>query len=99
MFLPLVYISTGKPDNSRRKTAEFQAPEPRKRIDKNPKTTVFISNLHHTVDEEKLKEIFPNAKLLEIVRDRKGKSRCYGMYLEPNKIATVIFEQIFYFAR
>lgn len=67
-------------NKQKRKFEEIQLPAPRKHIEKNPKTTVFVSNLHFTVDEEKLKELFPNAFLLEIVKDNKGKSRCYGMY-------------------
>ncbi|KAJ8962585.1 hypothetical protein NQ318_000978 [Aromia moschata] len=49
-----------------------------KHITKDPKLTVFVSNLHPSVGEEKLKELFPNAALIELVKDRKGKSRCYG---------------------
>ncbi|XP_057655116.1 squamous cell carcinoma antigen recognized by T-cells 3 isoform X1 [Diorhabda carinulata] len=44
--------------------------------DKN--NTVFVSNLHPAVNEEKLKEIFPNALNIHIVLDKHGKSRCFG---------------------
>lgn len=47
-------------------------------VDKNPNTTVFVSNLLPGVSEQKLETIFPNALNLEIARDRKGKSRCFG---------------------
>lgn len=75
----MFHFFEGKFEGRKKKAEEFLPPTPRRRIDKNPKTTVFVSNLHSSVDEEKLKEVFPNAKLLEIVRDRNGKSRCYGM--------------------
>nr|CAH7761238.1 unnamed protein product [Callosobruchus chinensis] len=49
-----------------------------KRIEKDPKTTVFVSNIHSSVKEKQLKELFPNATQVEIAYDRKGRSRCYG---------------------
>ncbi|XP_018578605.1 squamous cell carcinoma antigen recognized by T-cells 3 isoform X1 [Anoplophora glabripennis] len=60
-----------------------EAPPPvtNKHIDKDPKTTVFISNLHPSVGEEELKQLFPNATIINLVHDHKGKSRCYG-YLQ-----------------
>lgn len=47
-------------------------------VEKNPETTVFVSNLLPAVTEQQLEAIFPNAVTLEIARDRKGKSRCFG---------------------
>lgn len=47
-------------------------------VDRNPETTVFVSNLLPAVTEQQLESIFPNAATLEIARDRKGKSRCFG---------------------
>ncbi|XP_030753362.1 squamous cell carcinoma antigen recognized by T-cells 3 [Sitophilus oryzae] len=62
------------------KKEEVSKPVVRNRvpIEKNPETTVFISNLHPSIDENKLRELFPNCLKLEIVLDRKGKSRCFG---------------------
>nr|XP_023029603.1 squamous cell carcinoma antigen recognized by T-cells 3 [Leptinotarsa decemlineata] len=53
-------------------------------VDKNPKTTVFVSNLHPAVDENRLRELFPNAVQIEVVQDKKGKSRCFG-YVQFSK--------------
>lgn len=50
---------------------------------KDPLRTVFVSNLHYSVTEDKLKELFPNAKNIDLVMDNKGKSRCFG-YVEFN---------------
>lgn len=47
-------------------------------IIKDPTRTVFVSNLHTTTNEKRLKKFFPNAENIEIVVDRRGKSRCYG---------------------
>ncbi|KAL1512612.1 hypothetical protein ABEB36_002175 [Hypothenemus hampei] len=47
-------------------------------IEKNPKVTVFLSNLLPGVEESTLRKLFPNAVNLEIARDRKGKSRCFA---------------------
>ncbi|XP_050295375.1 squamous cell carcinoma antigen recognized by T-cells 3 [Anthonomus grandis grandis] len=60
------------------KTAEPPVKKTKAPVEKNPETTVFISNLHPNVDEERLKEMFPNAANLEVVMDKKGKSRCFG---------------------
>ncbi|KAG5872420.1 hypothetical protein JTB14_013665 [Gonioctena quinquepunctata] len=49
-----------------------------KTIEKDPKTTIFVSNMHPSTDERCLKEIFPNAVQIEVAQDRKGKSRCFG---------------------
>lgn len=57
---------------------EALPPVVNKHIDKDPKRTVFVSNLHPSVGEEQLKELFPNATVINLVLDRKGKSRCYG---------------------
>ncbi|KAJ8924369.1 hypothetical protein NQ315_007165 [Exocentrus adspersus] len=57
---------------------ESVPPVVNKHIDKDPKKTVFISNLHPSVDEAQLKNLFPNATIISLVLDRKGKSRCYG---------------------
>uniref|UniRef100_A0A6P7FTK9 Squamous cell carcinoma antigen recognized by T-cells 3-like n=1 Tax=Diabrotica virgifera virgifera TaxID=50390 RepID=A0A6P7FTK9_DIAVI len=51
---------------------------------KDPKTTVFVSNIHPTVSEETLKELFPNALNISIVLDKNGKSRCFG-YIQFSK--------------
>ncbi|CAG9820372.1 unnamed protein product [Phaedon cochleariae] len=51
---------------------------PKKPIEKDPKITVFVSNLHPRVTERDLKELFPNAVNIDVVLDRKGKSRCFG---------------------
>ncbi|XP_066142437.1 squamous cell carcinoma antigen recognized by T-cells 3 [Euwallacea fornicatus] len=48
------------------------------KVEKNPETTVFISNLLPSVNEEMIKKIFPNAVNLVIVMDKRGKSRCFG---------------------
>lgn len=53
-------------------------------IEKDPKTTVFVSNLHPKVTEKDLKELFSNATNISIVFDRKGKSRCFG-YIQFSK--------------
>ncbi|CAH1976228.1 unnamed protein product [Acanthoscelides obtectus] len=62
-----------KPD----KTHEDKSPQ-QKRLEKDPKTTVFVSNLHSSVKEKQLKELFPNATEVEVAYDKKGRSRCYG---------------------
>lgn len=63
-------------DNNEKK--EVPTPIINRHIDKDPKKTVFVSNLHPSVGEEQLKELFPNANTISLVFDRKGKSRCYG---------------------
>ncbi|KAH1015492.1 squamous cell carcinoma antigen recognized by T-cells 3 [Dendroctonus ponderosae] len=55
--------------------------KPKPPVEKNPKTTVFVSNMLPGVSEDKLQTVFPNAAAIEIARDRKGKSRCFG-YVE-----------------
>lgn len=55
--------------------------KPKLPAEKNPKTTVFVSNMLPGVSEDKLQTVFPNAAAVEIARDRKGKSRCFG-YVE-----------------
>ncbi|CAH1183008.1 unnamed protein product [Ceutorhynchus assimilis] len=47
-------------------------------VDRNPKTTVFVSNLLPSVTEKKLETIFPNAVNLEIAIGSRGQSRCFG---------------------
>ncbi|CAH0550896.1 unnamed protein product [Brassicogethes aeneus] len=47
-------------------------------IEKDPTKTVFVSNLHPHVTEEQLRKMFPNSVNLELVLDKKGKSRCFG---------------------
>lgn len=64
--------------------AAEEKPPPEKHIDRDPKTSVFVSNLHYSVTEDTLRELFPNAKAIEIVLDRKGRSRCFG-YMQFNK--------------
>ncbi|KAJ8978971.1 hypothetical protein NQ317_001443 [Molorchus minor] len=71
---------------------EDSEPFKNKFLEKDPKKTVFISNLHPSVDEDKLKELFPNSTGIELVRDRKGKSRCYGFvqFLKEEEAMTAL---------
>ncbi|XP_044264579.1 squamous cell carcinoma antigen recognized by T-cells 3-like [Tribolium madens] len=45
---------------------------------KDPTRTVFVSNLHTSVNEKRLRKFFPTCENVEIVVDKRGKSRCYG---------------------
>lgn len=51
------------------------------RIKHDPTITVFVSNLPTSVTEDILQNTFPNATLIDLVKDRRGNSRCYG-YVE-----------------
>ncbi|KAK9880440.1 hypothetical protein WA026_011687 [Henosepilachna vigintioctopunctata] len=51
---------------------------PKKPILKDPTKTVFVSNISRNADEETLKSMFPNAENIEVCKDRKGKSKCFG---------------------
>lgn len=61
-------------------------------VEKNPETTVFVSNLLPAVTEQQLEAIFPNAVTLEIARDRKGKSRCFGyvQFKSPEEVMVAL---------
>lgn len=78
--LQFIYFYCSKRGRTEEHKKKDERPPPvlNKHIDKDPKTTVFVSNLHPSVDEAKLREIFPEATLVNLVVDRKGKSRCYG---------------------
>lgn len=79
--------SVDKPPLKRKRDGNKQAEESssinkklrtKKPFTKDPKTTVFISNLLASVNESQLEKMFPNSTHIELVYDRKGKSRCYG---------------------
>ncbi|KAL3285938.1 hypothetical protein HHI36_000456 [Cryptolaemus montrouzieri] len=61
-----------------KKEVEKMTIEPKKPIEKDPTKTVFISNIGPNVNEDILKTMFPNAENIEVCRDRKGKSKCFG---------------------
>lgn len=52
--------------------------EEKKIIEKDPKKTVFVSNMDPTADENTLKNMFPNAVNIDVCFDRKGRSKCFG---------------------
>ncbi|KAJ8928201.1 hypothetical protein NQ314_019264 [Rhamnusium bicolor] len=60
------------------KREEAPPPITNKHIDKDPRKTVFVSNLHPDVGQEQLKGLFPNATLIDLVMNRRGISRGYG---------------------
>ncbi|CAG9862009.1 unnamed protein product [Phyllotreta striolata] len=73
------FNSNGTPTFKKPRVEKEKAPVVvNKPIEKDPKCTVFVSNLHPKVTEPQLKQLFPNALLVSLVVDKKGKSRCFG---------------------
>ncbi|XP_045461215.1 squamous cell carcinoma antigen recognized by T-cells 3 [Harmonia axyridis] len=57
------------------KKVEIETKQP---IEKDPKKTVFVSNIDPKEKETSLRNMFPNAVNIELCRDRKGNSKCFG---------------------
>ncbi|EFA06313.2 squamous cell carcinoma antigen recognized by T-cells 3 [Tribolium castaneum] len=75
-------IEPPKATGTKRKHPSEAEPPPKKHkkqaVVKDPTRTIFVSNLHTSVNEKRLRKFFPNCENVEIVVDKRGKSRCYG---------------------